>query len=81
MKNSPCSKCGSNEIIRVPGDLGVWAGAYNNFILLGITIYSAVSVTRYICGNCGYSEEWVDENKDDLEKLKKKFGTRIHKKK
>jgi ribosomal protein S27AE len=79
MKNSVCPKCSSNEIIRIPGDNG-FPNSRGNLIFLGWTIFSTVLVTRFVCGNCGYSEEWVDESKDDLEKLKKKFGTRVHKK-
>ena len=32
-----------------------------------------IFVTRYLCTNCGFSEEWVEASKD-LDLLKKKFG-------
>lgn len=70
MKNTnKCPKCGSSGIIKVPG----YAGAYGfgNNIMVGMTIKSAVPVDRYLCTNCGFSEEWVDI--DNIDKIKKKF--------
>ena len=40
--------------------------------MTGHTIMSAVSVDRYICTTCGFSEEWIDL--DYMDKLKKKYG-------
>ena len=77
MRNNVCPKCGSNEIIRVPGQVGVY-GAGNN-IPIGWTNLSSITVTRYVCGHCGFSEEWIDY-RDSLEKLKKKYGTNSNKK-
>jgi len=72
MKNSKrCPKCQSRGVIRVPGEIGSY-GAGNN-IRLGWTIFHAVKVTRYLCGSCGFSEEWVD-SADDIAKIGKKFG-------
>ncbi len=71
MKNSKqCPKCSSNKIIRIPGKVGSF-GTGNN-ILMGIFVTNAVLVTRYLCGDCGFSEEWIDETKD-IEKLNKKY--------
>ena len=71
MKNTnKCPKCGSSDIIKVPGHVGAY-GSGNN-IMVGMTIKSAVPVDRYLCANCGYSEEWVDI--DNIEKIEKKFG-------
>ncbi len=64
-----CPKCGGRDIIRVPGKSGAY-GVGNN-IQVGATVFSAVLVNRYICCECGYSEEWIDQ--EDLAKLKKKF--------
>ena len=66
-----CPKCSSHEIVRIPGQAGGY-GTGNN-IPMGMTIFSAIKVTRYVCGHCGYSEEWI-YNPDDLEKIKGKFG-------
>lgn len=70
MKNSKvCPKCGSVDIFLVPGSAGAY-GTGNN-IQVGWSNFSAVLVDRFVCGNCGYSEEWID--KEDLQKLKKKY--------
>jgi len=66
-----CPKCGSNQIIRIPGEVGIY-GAGNN-IMPGNTIFSAISVTRYLCCYCGFSEEWI-EDRAGIEKLRKKYG-------
>jgi hypothetical protein len=74
MKTSKiCSKCNSQEIIRIPGQVGGY-GVGNN-ILIGMTIFSGVKVTRYLCTSCGFSEEWIDDP-EDIEKLKNKFNTK-----
>lgn len=71
MKNTRiCPKCNSTDIIRIGGKAGAY-GVGNN-IQVGITNFSAVLVNRYLCCNCGYSEEWID--KEDLPKLKKKYS-------
>lgn len=71
MKNTnKCPKCGSSHIIKVPGHAGAY-GSGNN-IMVGMTIKSAVPVDRYLCTECGFSEEWVDLDK--IDKVEKKFG-------
>ena len=67
-----CPKCGSVDILFVPG----YAGAYGsgNNIKTGFTIFSAVF--RFgvlsVFGN-GYSEEWI--RKEDIEKLRSNYTT------
>ena len=63
-----CPKCRSTDIARIPGQIG----AQGNNILTGATIFSAVKVSRFLCLNCGFSEEWV-ESKDDLKKIRANF--------
>ncbi|MCQ2408279.1 MAG: hypothetical protein MJ065_07090 [Oscillospiraceae bacterium] len=60
-----CPKCGGQDILMIPGSCGAY-GSGNN-ILLGATIFSGVGVHRYICGCCGYSEEYISRR--DLEKV------------
>ncbi|MBQ6357034.1 MAG: hypothetical protein IJI33_03650 [Solobacterium sp.] len=60
-----CPKCGSDQILMVPGDVRSY-GAGNN-IMTGMTVLSAVKVRRYVCCDCGFSEEWIDL--DDIDKL------------
>jgi transposase-like protein len=66
-KSKICPKCNSQEIIRIPGQVRGY-GSGNN-IITGMTIFSAVKVTRYLCADCGFSEEWIDDPKD-IKKLK-----------
>ncbi len=70
MKNThTCPKCGSKDILIVPGSSEAY-GTGNN-IRVGMTIFSSVLVNRHVCCSCGYSEEWID--KEDIPKLKKKY--------
>ena len=68
-QSNTCPKCSSREIIRIPGQVGPY-GSGNN---ITIGIFSAVVVTRYLCAQCGYSEEWVDKP-EDIAKIRKAFG-------
>ena len=65
-----CPKCQSDDILRIEGEARAY-GAGNN-IRAGFTIFSAVKVTRFLCLNCGFSEEWI-ESREDLEKLRRKY--------
>jgi ribosomal protein S27AE len=67
-----CPKCGSTDILRIPGQVGAF-GAGNN-IPVGKTIFSSVKVTRYFCGSCGYCEDWVD-SASDIQKIRDKYGS------
>lgn len=70
MKNTQlCPKCDSYEVVRIKGG-SAWTG-YQNFIRA--SAIKMIFVTRYLCTNCGFSEEWVEASKD-LDLLKKKFG-------
>lgn len=70
MKNTHvCAKCNGNDIIMIEGKEGAY-GSGNN-IQTGWTKSSVVLVNRYLCCNCGYSEEWID--KQDIQKLKDKY--------
>lgn len=60
MKNSKkCPKCGSTEIIHVVGDGKI--GNTSNCVSTGVTFLSAVYIHRYICCDCGFTEEWIDK--------------------
>ena len=73
MKQSKiCPKCNSHEIVRIPGLGSAYGDGSNTPLEIGI-LPRAVKVTRYLCGDCGYSEEWID-NQEDIESLKAKFG-------
>ncbi len=67
MKNTRiCPKCNGSDIIKIDGKTAAYGAL--NYIPAGI---SSISVTRYLCCTCGYSEEWVD--RENLPKLKKKY--------
>lgn len=61
-----CPKCYSTDLVRIEGNAGAY-GSGNN-IMIGATIFSAIKVHRYLCCDCGYSEEWID--KEDLNEVK-----------
>jgi predicted nucleic-acid-binding Zn-ribbon protein len=61
-----CPKCNSQDILRIPYRLGTY-----NHIPAGFL--DNVPITRYVCSQCGFSEEWIDSSKD-LAKLKQKYG-------
>ena len=70
MKNGGgCTKCGSREVLRVPGEVGGY-GAGNN-LRVG-NPFQRVTVTRYVCVDCGFVEEWIDDE-DDLRKVAERY--------
>ena len=67
MKNTKtCPKCQSKDILRLT-DHG-----YGNMLATNITILGAVYMTRFICADCGFTEQWV-ESAADRSRLKKKY--------
>ena len=72
MKNSgTCLKCHCSAILEIDGHAGAY-GSGNN-IPVGMTIFSSLKVLRYVCTNCGYSEEWISTS--DLSKLAKRYSS------
>ena len=69
-KTRSCPRCRSADILRIHGKAGAY-GVGNN-IVVGVSIFSAVLVTRYLCDSCGFVEEWVDD-KAGLERLRDKY--------
>ena len=62
-----CSKCACHEIAIIEG--GMFKGNHYNIIASAL---STIYLTRYVCTRCGYTENYVDSEKD-LAKIKKKF--------
>ncbi len=60
-----CPKCKSESIVRFDGYAGPY-GSGNN-LMVGKSIFSAVNVNRYVCCDCGYTEEWIDT--EDIQKI------------
>lgn len=67
-----CPKCDGVEILRVPGTGHGWAVAN----VIPVALMSVVSVTRYVCESCGFTEEWVD-SKEDLHRLRQAYGRSV----
>ena len=68
MKNTKtCPKCASGDIIKIEGTVGAY-GAGNN---VAVTWTKYAKVDRYLCGACGYSEEWIDRK--DIDLIRKKY--------
>ena len=68
MKDSRfCPKCQSHEIAIIEG--GTFKGNMYNTITTGL---STIYMTRYVCTSCGFTENYV-ENQKDLMKLKAKY--------
>lgn len=55
-KTGICPKCNSDNIVRFDGN----RMGYANNLMVGYTTFSAVDVNRYVCCNCGFTEEWID---------------------
>lgn len=71
MKNTKrCSKCDSKSIIRIPGNISSF-GSGNN-IIWGNIKRDGVDVSRYLCSECGFLEEWIDDLAD-IKKIVKKY--------
>ncbi len=65
-----CTKCGSEDVLLVEAkSMGYGSG---NFIPMGLSIWSAVPVDRYVCATCGFAEEWIPLR--HLKKLKDKYS-------
>ena len=63
MKNTgKCPKCGGTDIIKVEDD--VWGNMVKRHAWLFF-----VFCDRYVCGNCGFIEEWM-RSPSDIEKLR-----------
>jgi len=63
-----CPKCNSNDIYRVEAVVGQTYGAGN---IIPTGLIGTIKVNRYVCGQCGHCEEWIDQN--ELNTLRKKF--------
>ena len=71
MKDSrSCPKCESADVVRIPGEARSMSGAAGNYV--AASVFSHVLVSRFLCCECGYSEEWV-ESPEDRERLKERY--------
>jgi predicted nucleic-acid-binding Zn-ribbon protein len=58
MKNTgKCPKCGSLKVMRIDSD-------EPNYQRISVGIFSGVPVTRFLCRECGFTEEWIESPVD-----------------
>jgi predicted RNA-binding Zn-ribbon protein involved in translation (DUF1610 family) len=69
MKNSgKCPKCGSTAIARKRG-----SPVLNSWFRISVNITSLdIWVTKFICTECGFVEDWI-ENEKDLKRFKERI--------
>ncbi len=65
MKEPSCTRCGSANIAQIKNKTA--ARAVNT----GKTAMGLVHPTTYICKDCGFIEEYLDDK--DLEKVRRKY--------
>ena len=56
----PCPKCASDDQLYVPG--GFLEG--QNDATIGVFLGTRFRIARYVCLQCGFTEEWVDRPED-----------------
>lgn len=75
MKNlKECPKCFSENIVRFDGFEST-AGIGNSLKVSNNIFSLTVRVNRYVCCNCGFTEEWIDKEELD-EVAASKFAKR-----
>ena len=62
-KSCICPKCGSSDVFIIDGHAGRY-GTGNN-IENGLTVFTYIPVDRYVCGKCGFTEEWIRQEDID----------------
>lgn len=66
MKNTKsCPKCEQQNIMKIPSN----NTGEQDSIMLGILQH--IYINHYVCADCGYTEQWID-NQKALDQLKQK---------
>jgi hypothetical protein len=63
-----CRRCGSFELLCVPATPGD-----HSHIVAGDRLLHNVTITSYVCTDCGNVEQWVNGS-DDLRRLKQAWA-------
>ena len=72
MKNTKrCPVCGSTDVIRVPDDAHRYLS--NGIFLTRALMVKRIPVARYVCHDCGYLENLV-ENQHERDEIKRAWG-------
>ena len=66
-----CGQCGSADLLNIAGT----PADHSHIVVAGPSVMHTVRVTRYVCTDCGFIEEWVN-SRDDLKRLKALFHER-----
>ena len=66
-----CPKCGEQNVVLIPGKVG--AQSSQNTVGVGFLALNSIPVSRYVCLNCGYTEEWIDSD-EHLRKIGSKYS-------
>jgi len=76
MKNTGCCpKCGSREVVRIPDNPTRHASG-NNIYTTTFTLRGKIPVIRYVCCECGYTENWVEKPRE-REEIRETFGAGV----
>lgn len=65
MKDGKCPKCGSSDVLHVEKRYPEVRG------IVGVSLWSRVTVDDFVCGNCGFVEKYLSDLAD-VEKIRKK---------
>jgi ribosomal protein S27AE len=64
MKNGTCLKCGSNEVYFNPqAGLMMTPAGMNAIPIKGSLFTSTAELNNYVCGQCGYVESYILNNR------------------
>jgi hypothetical protein len=63
-EHTACGRCGGPDLYRIPATPGG-----QSKIVLGDRLMQGVEIAQYVCTDCGYIEEWVNDH-GDLHSLK-----------
>lgn len=66
-----CPKCGSQNIAWVPDNAHRYLA--NSIPITNMAWVKRIPVVRYVCCDCGYVENWV-ENQAQREEIRRAFG-------
>ena len=59
-----CGKCGAADLHRIAS-----TPSHHSHIVVGQGLMHTVSISMYVCTDCGHVEEWIN-GKEDLRRLK-----------
>lgn len=62
--HTECGKCSSPDLFEIPA-----TASEHSHIVIGERLMRNVAISRYVCTDFGYIEEWVN-NQQDLDSLK-----------